>query len=247
MFHLEYDVAVDRDAIDAGLAAAATAAADSTRARMLCALMDGRAYTATEMSLVGGVSASTASAHLRLLVEQGMIKCAAQGRHRYFHIASPEVAGTLESIMGLAAKQPALQSKTPAKLRFARTCYDHMAGALAVTLHDRLVALRWLTEDSSSLTDVGRTELSRIGISPAPSTSRRRFVFGCLDWSERRPHSGGLLGAAILATFETKHWVTRQPGSRQLVLTAKGCKALGDHFGLNQFHGAMESGTGNLS
>lgn len=244
MSHRGYDVAVDLTSIDGGMALAASAVADRTRARMLCALMDGRAYTATEMSLAGGVSASTASEHLRILVEQGMIACALQGRHRYFRIASPEVANILESIMGLAAKQPELPRKAPTKLRFARTCYDHMAGVVAVALHDRLVALRWLAHDNSSLTDIGREQLSRIGIQVVPSTSRRRLAFGCLDWSERRAHSGGQLGAAILATFETKRWVIRQPDSRELVLTAKGRKALNDHFGLNQFLGRTESGIG---
>ncbi|HVH87157.1 MAG TPA: winged helix-turn-helix domain-containing protein, partial [Terriglobales bacterium] len=224
-----------------------SAVADRTRARMLCALMDGRAYTATEMSLVGGVSASTASAHLRVLVEQGMIECVPQGRHRYFRIASPEVAETLESIMGLAAKQPSVQRRTPAKLRFARTCYDHMAGVVAVALHDRLIALGWLNDDSSSVSDIGRAELNRIGIHFGPPTSRRRFAFGCLDWSERRAHSGGQLGAAILATFETKRWVIRRFDSRELVLTAKGSKALNDHFGLNRFQGRMEEELSSFS
>lgn len=206
---------------------------------MLCALMDGRAYTATEMSVVGGVSASTASAHLRVLVERGMVECALQGRHRYYRIASPEVADVLESIMGLAARRPELSSKTPANLRFARTCYDHMAGVVAVALHDRLVALRWLTQEGSSVTQFGREQLSRIGVQ-LPLRSRRRLAFGCLDWSERRAHAGGQLGAAILATFETKRWVIRQLDSRELRLTAGGSKALNDHFGLTQFPGWMQ-------
>lgn len=236
-----------RDSLDAGLASAATAVADQTRARMLCALMDGRAYTATEMSVVGAVSASTASAHLRLLVEKGMVECVSQGRNRYFRIASLEVADTLESIMRLAAKQPEIQCKTPARLRFARTCYDHMAGEVAVTLHDRLVALRWLTHESSALSDIGRAGLSRIGIPLVHSTSRRRFAFGCIDWSERRMHAGGQLGAAILATFVAKRWMIRQPDSRELVLTAKGSKALNDHFGLNLFLRPMSSRMGASS
>ncbi len=202
---------------------------------MLCALMDGRAYTATEMSLVGGISASTASAHLRVLVEKRMIVCVPQGRHRYFRIATSEVAEMLESIMGLAALQPGVQIKTPAKLRFARTCYDHLAGMLAVALHDRLLALGWIEQDSSGLSEVGQCEQNRIGIRLGPSRTRRRFAVGCLDWSERRPHIGGQLGAAILATFEAKRWVVRQPDSRELILTASGSRALSDRFGLNQF------------
>lgn len=232
---LAYDESVKANSLDTGLALAAGAVADRTRARMLCALMDGRAYTATEMSGVGGVSASTASAHLRLLVEQGLIACVPQGRHRYFRLASREAALALESIMGLAGKQPSVQSRTPAKLRWARTCYDHMAGVVAVALHDRLLSLGWLNNDSSSITDIGRIRLNRIGIQFGPPPSRRRFAFACLDWSERRPHIGGLLGAAILAAFESRRWVIRQLDSRELVLTATGSKALNDHFGLNQF------------
>ena len=220
--------------LDGGLAQAASAIADRTRALMLCTLMDGRAYTATEMSLVGGVSASTASAHLRVLVEKGTIECVPQGRHRYFRIASREVAEMLESIMGLAAQQAGVQSKTPVRLRFARTCYDHMAGVVAVALHDRLLALGWLSQDCSGVTEIGRAGLTRIGIPFSPLTARRRFAFGCLDWSERRAHVRGQLGAAILATFEKKRWVMRQPDSRELVLTAKGSSALKDHFGLNR-------------
>ena len=239
---------MEPNSLDAGLALAASALADRTRARMLCALMDGRAYTATEMSVMGGVSASTASAHLRLLMEQGLIACVPQGRHRYFRIASRDVAQALESIMGLAGKQPGVQSRTPAKLRLARTCYDHMAGVVAVALHDRLLSLGWLNNDSSSISDIGRAQLNRIGIHFGSSTSRRRFAFACLDWSERRPHTGGLLGAAILATFESRRWVVRQLDSRELVLTRTGSKALNDHFGLNQFQRQMEpGGRGHIS
>jgi DNA-binding transcriptional ArsR family regulator len=244
---MAYDETVEPNSLDAGLALAASAVADGTRARMLCALMDGRAYTATEMSVLGGVSASTASAHLRVLVEQSLIECVPQGRHRYFRIASREVAQALESIMGLAGRQPGVQSRTPAKLRFARTCYDHMAGAVAVALHDRLLSLGWLNDDSCSISEIGRAELNHIGIHLGPSTSRRRFAFACLDWSERRAHLGGLLGAAILSAFESQRWVVRQPDSRELELTAKGRKALGEHFGLNQFQGRIEPGHPNLS
>ncbi len=244
---LTYDEAVDQNFLDDSLALVASAVADRTRARMLSALMDGRAHTATEMSLVGGISASTASAHLRVLVEKRMIECVPQGRHRYFRIAGHEVAATLESIMGLAAHQPGMESKTPAKLRFARTCYDHLAGVMAVALHDRLLALRWLKEDSTGLSDVGESEFNRIGIQVGPSRTRRRFAFGCLDWSERTPHVGGQLGAAMLATFEKKRWVVRQPNSREVVLTASGSRALSDYFGLNQFQRLADVRAGNLT
>ncbi|KAA6458007.1 helix-turn-helix transcriptional regulator [Acidobacteria bacterium AB60] len=231
------------DSLDARLASVAGAVADRTRARMLCALMDGRAYTATEMSAVGDVSASTASAHLRVLVDQGLIECVPSGRHRYFRIASPEIARTLESLMGLAARNPGVPSRTPANLRFARTCYDHMAGALAVALHNRLTSLGWLDDAGSSLTEMGRTELTRIGVNCHPSSSRRRFAFPCLDWSERRVHTGGQLGAAILAAFEARRWVMRRVDSRELVLTVRGGQALNQHFGLSQFPQRLEPRT----
>ena len=231
---------MELNSLDARLALAAGAVADQTRARMLSALMDGRAYTATEMSLSGGVSPSTASAHLRVLVEQGLIECVPQGRHRYFRIASHEVGQALESMMALAAKQPGVQRSTPAKMRFARTCYDHMAGVVAVALHDRLIELGWLNSDSSTVSQIGRAELTQIGIHCDPSKSRRRFASACLDWSERRPHIGGLLGAAILATFQSSRWVRRQLDSRELVLTAQGTKALNDHFGLNCLQPLMD-------
>jgi DNA-binding transcriptional ArsR family regulator len=200
---------VDPNSLDARLALAAGAVADRTRARMLSALMGGRAYTATELSLSGGVSASTASAHLRTLVEQGLIECVPQGRHRYFRIASHEVGQAMEAMMAIAAKQPGVRSSTPAEMRFARTCYDHMAGVVAVALHDRLIALGWLNNDSSSVSEIGRAELTGIGIRCDPSKSRRRFALACLDWSERSPHVGGLLGASILAAFQSSHWVRR--------------------------------------
>ncbi len=176
-----------------------------------------------------------------------MIECVPQGRHRYFRIAGHEVATTLESIMGLAAHQPGIESKTPAKLRFARTCYDHLAGVMAVALHDRLLALGWLKEDSTGLSDVGQSEFNRIGIQIGPSRTHRRFAFGCLDWSERMPHVGGQLGAAMLATFEKKRWVVRQPNSRELVLTASGSRALSDYFGVNQFQRLAEVRAGNIT
>jgi len=176
-----------------------------------------------------------------------MVECVPQGRHRYFRIAGHKVAATLESIMGLAAHQPGVESKTPIKLRFARTCYDHLAGVMAVALHDRLLALGWLKGDSSGLSDVGQSELNRIGIQVGPSRTRRRFAFDCLDWSERTPHVGGQLGAAMLATFETKRWVVRQPDSRELVLTASGSRALSDYFGLNQFQQLADICAGNLT
>jgi DNA-binding transcriptional ArsR family regulator len=219
--------------IEHRLASLAAAIADKARARMLCALMDGRAYTATELSTVAEVAASTASSHLARLTEQQLIVCVQQGRHRYFRIASREVAAALEALMGLAgADKAAIRSHTPAHLRFARTCYDHMAGEMAVALHDRLVELGWLDGDSYALNADGKTGLSRFGVDCNPSASRRRFACACLDWSERRAHLGGQLGASLLQAFEQQGWVRWQLDGRELQLTLQGKRALAERFGL---------------
>lgn len=211
----------------------AAAVADKTRATMLCALMDGRAYTATELSVIADVAASTASSHLTRLLEQNLIDCVPQGRHRYFRIASRQVAEALETLMGLVSTNKAMiRSKTPQNLRFARTCYDHMAGELAVALHDRFIALGWLHSDSYSLSDDGKLQLSNFGVYSEPLASRRRFACACLDWSERQSHLGGQLGAALLQVFERQNWVIRQLNSRELLLTSVGRKALSSVYGL---------------
>ncbi len=132
--------------IEDRLAALSAAIADRTRARMLCLLMDGRAYTATELSAAVEVAPSTASAHLAKLLEQRLIACVKQGRYRYFRLAGQPVAEALEGLMALAGvPRPSVKSSTPTTLQYARTCYDHMAGEVAVKLHDRLHALNWLS------------------------------------------------------------------------------------------------------
>jgi len=200
---------------------------------MLCALMDGRAYTATELSTVADVGASTASSHLARLQAQHLIDCIPQGRHRYFRLANAQVAEALEKLMGLAATDRiTLRSKTPQRLRFARTCYDHMAGALAVALHDRLCSKGWMNGEQYTLSTEGQQVLERLGVSMAPMTGQRKFACACLDWSERRPHLGGHLGARLLMAFEKKGWVVRQLDSRALHLTPTGKKALRAHFDL---------------
>lgn len=220
--------------IEDRLAALSAAIADRTRARMLCLLMDGRAYTATELSVAVEVAASTASSHLARLQQQQLIVCVKQGRYRYFRLAGNAVATTLESLMALAGvERPRVKSSTPNSLQFARTCYDHMAGEVAVKLHNRLFELQWLHGDSDyQLSETGRTALYQLGVNCAPTPSRRRFACGCLDWSERREHLGGALGAALLATFEQRGWLRKRLDGRELQLTTAGKKALMAHFGL---------------
>jgi len=217
------------------LAALAAAIADRTRARMLCLLMDGRAYTATEITAAVDVSASTASSHLAKLLEQNLLTCIKQGRYRYFRLSGQEVAQLLETLMGLAGVEKSrVKSSTPKSLQFARTCYDHMAGDVAVKLHDCFFARGWLNgEFEYVLTDSGREGLSALGVDVSPPLSRRQFACSCLDWSERKSHLGGALGAALLIAFEKQAWVQRRLDSRELVFTSRGKQALLRHFQLN--------------
>lgn len=156
--------------IEDRLAALSAAIADRTRARMLCLLMDGRAYTATELSAAVEVAPSTASAHLAKLLEQRLIACVKQGRYRYFRLAGQPVADALEGLMALAGvPRPSVKSSTPTTLQYARTCYDHMAGEVAVKLHDRLHALNWLAgEEDYRLSDAGQAALTRLGVDCSP-------------------------------------------------------------------------------
>ncbi|BBF84967.1 transcriptional regulator, ArsR family [Aquitalea magnusonii] len=224
---------MDEAHFETQLAALAAAIGERTRVRILCALMDGRAYTATELSTVADVTASTASSHLARLQQQRLIDCVPQGRHRYFRLASVQVAEALEKLMGLAGSEPITpRSKTPQRLRFARTCYDHMAGELAVALHDRLCRQGWLDAQHYTLSAAGLQALQGIGLSLEAIPAQRKFACACLDWSERRPHLGGHLGAVLLQAFEKQRWVVRQLDSRALQLTASGKRALQAHFDL---------------
>lgn len=221
-----------QDSLELGVAQVAAAIADGSRARMLSALMDGRAWTATELSTVAEVAASTASSHLARLQQQGLAACVQQGKHRYYRIASPEVALVVEQLMGLAAQGPAsLQSKTPDRLRFARTCYDHLAGELGVRLHDSLLALGWLDAGSHGLTPEGERQLSRLGIDCVAS-GKRHLACPCLDWSERRMHLGGQLGAGLLTYLLDKGTLVRVLDSRELTLTTSGQRLLQQQFGI---------------
>ncbi|RZI68808.1 MAG: transcriptional regulator [Variovorax sp.] len=222
------DASNDResDHADDHLARIAAAMAEPARARMLCSLMDGHARTATELAVVAGVAASTASAHLARLRDQHLIASVAQGKHRYFRLSGDEVGTALESLLVLAgAGRSRFRPTTPHRLRAARTCYDHIAGAAGVALHDRLHDHGWLApsgEADYALTARGTEGFGALGIDvPATLLLRRRFACPCLDWSERRPHLGGALGAALLAQSLRRGWMRQDLDSRALVVTPK--------------------------
>jgi DNA-binding transcriptional ArsR family regulator len=215
----------------------AAAIGDPARARMLYGLIDGRARTSTELAVMAGVSPSTASAHLGRLQVSRLVTVLAQGKHRYFSLRSEEVAAALEALSVLAGGTSAtIASRTPQHLRAARTCYDHLAGALGVALHERFMALRWLSADGGrgyQLTAAGRNHFAALGIDiEAVQDARRRFAFPCLDWSERRPHLGGGLAAALLGVALKRRWVVQDLDSRALRVTPGGQREMERRFGL---------------
>ena len=225
---------------DAGAAGVAAAIGEPARARMLYCLLDGQARTSTELAMVGEVSPSTASAHLARLIERQLLSVRSQGRHRYYRLAGPAVARVLEALSAAAGQDGAeFVSRTPAHLRFARTCYDHMAGRAAVVLRARFEQLRWVcasaeTKGEYAVTALGRAAFAAFGIDiDEVRAQRRRFAYACVDWSERRPHIAGALGHALLqATLERK-WFVQDLDSRALRITAAGRRQLRARFGLD--------------
>lgn len=223
----------------------AALAGDPARASMLHALMDGRALTASELAAAAGITPQTASGHLSRMVAAGVVAVEKQGRHRYHRLARASVAHMLEGIMQVAAeietrgKLPRIGPKDAA-LREARTCYDHMAGRLGVALTDALLDAGHveLTQDAGVVTESGLDLLGRVGLDTAGLRARRTRASGrvlcrpCLDWSERRPHLGGALGAALCDHCMREHWVKRINGTRALEITRKGERMFRETFGL---------------
>lgn len=226
--------------LDATVSAIAAAIGEPARARMLYCLMDGHARTGTELAVVGGVSPSTASVHLHKLKQAGLIKVVLQGKHRFYSLEGPEVATVLEGLNVLAgAPRKKFVPTTPTRLRAARTCYDHIAGTVGVALHDRLHAMGWIfkapkgDENVYVVSGEGEKVFESLGIDlEATRALRRRFACSCLDWSERRPHLGGALGAALLNLALKRKWVLPEPDCRALHVTGLGRREMGAHFGL---------------
>ncbi len=221
--------------VDENVSGIAAAIGDPARARMLCSLLDGHARTSTELAVLAGVSASTASVHLSRLKAAGLVQVFAQGKYHYYSLHSPEVASALEGLYVLAGSSSRFTPTTPSRLRTARTCYDHIAGSFGVAIHDRLHAAGWLTirDRDYDITSRGVEGLETLGIDVDLTRAlRRRFAFACLDWSERRPHLGGALGAAVLALLRKKKWVTGDLDSRALTITRIGRRELLARLGL---------------
>lgn len=216
------------------IASVAALIGDPARANILTALMDGRALTASELAEVAGVTLPTASGHLAKLSDAALVAVEKQGRHRYYRLHSADVAEVLEKLMGLAQRSGALRVRTGPRdeaLREARICYDHLAGEQGVALLSRLFENDLLSPgETPGLTDKGRMAFSKIGIDvEALARKRRPICLHCLDWSERRHHLGGSLGAAILERSVALGWIKRGEG-RTLSVTAGGQSALSTAF-----------------
>jgi DNA-binding transcriptional ArsR family regulator len=220
--------------VAANLVEVAALVGDTARATILAALMSGQALTASELAYIARVSRPTASEHLTKLVEARLIAVTKQGRYRYYRIASPLVARMLESIIAVAAIDvpPRYQPRSirDDALRFARTCYDHLAGQVGVAIADALVANGHivLSEDGGELTAAGARFLTELN-----ARGKRVFCRPCLDWSERRPHVAGLVGAEIWRRCLELGWFKRERDSRALRLTTAGRAGLLDTFGID--------------
>jgi len=207
---------------------------DPARVNMMIALLDGRSWTARELADAASVSPQTASSHLGKLIAAELVKVDRQGRHHYHRLASPEIARLLEQmhLVGAAARCASISGPKDLQMRELRSCYDHLAGRIAVELSSRII-----DEDKAGAAQLslqGVSLLERIGIDLDQLRSGRRAVCRvCVDWSERRPHVAGAVGAAILTRLTTLGWVKVRPSGRALILTAAGELGLSDVFGIH--------------
>jgi len=219
---------------------------DPARAAMMHALLDGRALTATELANVAGIAPQTASGHLMRMTRAGLLAMERQGRHRYHQLASRYVAELLENLMQVATRSDIAQAHRPVTgprdpdMRMARTCYDHIAGRLGVTIADAMTRNGFveLAEDAGVVTEAGAAFLEKLGIDidPPPGAVRKTRLLcrPCLDWSERRPHLAGRLGAALCGHCIASGWVRKRAASRVLDITPAGDRALRTLFGFER-------------
>ena len=207
---------------------------DPARANILTALMDGRALTAKELAFAAHVSPQTTSGHLAKLTDAQLLTVERQGRHRYFRLSSPLVGQMLESVMALAVSvAPAPRTwRGGEALRTARTCYDYLAGRLGVALADSLIGAGHilLSPDGGETTAAGDAFLTEFGAHPA--AGKCVLCRPCLDWSERRPHLAGRVGAALCQRCLDLGWVQRQRDSRAVIITVSGKRGLAEVFGI---------------
>ncbi len=221
------------------LAEVAALVGDPARANIMCALLDGRALTAKELAYAAHISPQTASGHLAKLTEARLLSVVPQGRHRYFRLSTPLVGQMLEGIFAVAAHGPPRfrpSHKLDEQMRTARICYDHIAGRLGVGLADTLCGRGHvvLSDEGGEVTEPGVEFFTRFGVDLAAAQRRKRvFCRSCLDWSERRPHLAGSVGAAIADRCAALGWTQRARNSRALIITPAGRAGLDEVFGIS--------------
>lgn len=203
---------------------------------MVAVLMDGTSRPAGELAAAAGVRASTASEHLAVLIDSGLVAVEPRGRHRFYRLASPEVAVAVEQLGHLCPEGPITsyrQSKNAEALAKARLCYDHLAGRLGLTLTQALIEHGWIAQDFTGVTQEGRDQFGELGLQVENLEQRRRpLIRSCPDWTERKPHLAGAIGAELASLFIARQWVRRRRSSRGLEITAAGSCALDDLWGL---------------
>jgi DNA-binding transcriptional ArsR family regulator len=208
---------------------------------MVAAVLDGGALTASELALAAQITPQTASAHLAKLTGAGLLSVARHGRHRYFRLASPAVAGMIDGIVAVAlAKRPRYRplSRQARALNAARICYDHLAGRLSVDLTDAFVAKKYvvLDEEAAEITTAGTRFFTEFGIElPTLRSTHRHVCRLCLDWTERRPHMAGAVGAAMTKRYFDLGWMERVKRSHAVIVTPVGRRGLQETFGIDAF------------
>jgi DNA-binding transcriptional ArsR family regulator len=209
-----------------------------SRIAMLVSLLGGKALPANELASFARISPQTASSHLAKMVQGGLLIHESYGRHKYFRLASSEVAHAVEALLAIAPPKPIRSLRESDKLKalhYARTCYDHLAGKIGVALTDKFLELKLIEASGKDfiLSETGRKRLIEFGVEIEGSTTRRRqFARQCLDWSERRYHLAGSLGAALTSRLFELEWIKNLSDGRALIITEAGIKGLSEEFGL---------------
>jgi len=215
----------------------AAAIGEPARVRILYSLLDGHARTSTELAAVADVTPSTTSVHLNRLKTERLVKVVVQGKHRYYSLNGSDVATALEALSIVAGdSQKKFVPTTPSRLILARTCYDHLAGRLGVALFSHFAELGWFAKGAGNECDLstsGSEGFTKLGVDLAQTrATRRRFAYECLDWSERKPHLAGALGAALLSVVQKEKWIVQDLDSRALEVTKAGRRDLAARFGI---------------
>ena len=214
---------------------------DPVRAKILCALLDGRAYTATELAIYADTTPQNISMHLNKLVNADLLSVESQGRHRYYNYSRADVPYAIEAIANLVPDNSLAANKVAEDkpVRHCRSCYDHLAGKVGVLLTDGLVKQQFIYKQDNSF-DVsakGETWFNALGIDTnLLKKQKRSFARPCLDWSERKHHLAGSLGAALLNRIIADGWVRKEKGSRTMIVTRKGEQSFMDHFKIDLQH-----------